>query len=40
MVGKTQLMRPDFGLAAGSFGAENPIAHAVTVTVDLLASKS
>lgn len=40
MVGKAQLMRPDFGLAAGAFASENPIAHAVTVTVDLTATKS
>jgi polyisoprenoid-binding protein YceI len=39
VVGRAQLLRPDFGLAAGAFASENPIAHAVTVTVDLTASR-
>lgn len=40
MVGKAQLARPDFGLAAGAFASETPIAHAVTVNIDLTATKS
>ncbi|HEY1709747.1 MAG TPA: YceI family protein [Rhizomicrobium sp.] len=39
MVGKAVLARPDFGLAQGEFSGETPIAHAVTVNVDLTASK-
>lgn len=40
MVGKANLSRPDFGLAHGEFATETPIAHGVTVTVDLTATKS
>ena len=40
MVGKAVAMRPDFGLAPGEFAGETPIAHAVTITIDLTATKS
>jgi polyisoprenoid-binding protein YceI len=39
VVGKTQLLRPDFALARGEFAGETPIAHAVTVSIDLTATK-
>jgi polyisoprenoid-binding protein YceI len=39
MVGKAALQRGDFNLANGAFATENPIAHAVTVTIDLTATK-
>jgi polyisoprenoid-binding protein YceI len=40
MIGKASLMRADFGLAGGEFSGDTPIAHAVTVNVDLTATKS
>jgi polyisoprenoid-binding protein YceI len=39
MVGKVSLMRADFGLARGEFGGDTPIARAVTVQIDLTASR-
>jgi polyisoprenoid-binding protein YceI len=40
MTGRTSLMRADFGLAGGEFSGDTPIAHAVTVNVDLTATRS
>ena len=39
MTGRTILMRPDFGLAGGEFSGDTPIAHAVTVNIDLTATR-
>ncbi|HEX2593801.1 MAG TPA: YceI family protein [Rhizomicrobium sp.] len=39
VVGKTSLLRPDFALARGEFAGETPIAHAVTATIDLTATR-
>jgi polyisoprenoid-binding protein YceI len=39
MVGKSALQRGDFKLASGSFATDNPIARAVTVTIDLTATE-
>jgi polyisoprenoid-binding protein YceI len=40
MTGRAQVMRADFGLARGEFANNTPIAHAVTVNVDVTATKS
>src|SRR5262249_5731575 len=40
MTGKAQVMRGDFGLAGGEFSGDTPIAHAVTVNMDLSATQS
>ncbi len=40
MTGKALLTRGDFGLAQGEFSGETPIAHAVTVNIDLTASRT
>jgi polyisoprenoid-binding protein YceI len=39
MTGRASLVRGDFGLANGEFSGETPIAHDVTVNVDLTASR-
>jgi polyisoprenoid-binding protein YceI len=39
VVGRAVVARPDFGLAQGEFSGETPIAHAVTVNMDLTATK-
>lgn len=38
MMGKTVVMRTDFGVGQGMWAAHDPVAHAVTVTVDLTAT--
>jgi len=40
MVGQAQVMRTEFGVGQGMWAAPQPVAHQVTVTVDLTASKS
>lgn len=40
MTGKTVVMRTDFGVGRGMWAASDPVAHAVTVTVDLTATKA
>ncbi|HEX4302269.1 MAG TPA: YceI family protein [Rhizomicrobium sp.] len=40
MVGKAIVMRTDFGLGTGEWAAPTPIAHEVTITVDLTATKA
>jgi polyisoprenoid-binding protein YceI len=40
MVGKAVVSRIDFGLGHGEWAAETPIAHAVTITVDLTATRA
>jgi polyisoprenoid-binding protein YceI len=41
MVGKAEVSRLDFGLGtSGEWAGETPIAHAVTITVDLTATKT
>jgi hypothetical protein len=40
MTGKAVLDRTTFGVGQGEWAAPNPVAHAVTVTVDLIATKS
>jgi polyisoprenoid-binding protein YceI len=41
MAGKAVVMRTDFGLgASGEWAGETPVAHAVTITVDLTATKA
>jgi polyisoprenoid-binding protein YceI len=37
--GKAQVLRTDFGLASGEWAGDTPIAHAVTITLDLVANK-
>lgn len=39
MTGKTTLLRTDFGVGQGEWAAPQPVAHQVTVTVDLTATK-
>lgn len=39
MVGKAVVTRPDFGLARGEFSGDAPIGRAVTVNIDLTATK-
>lgn len=40
MTGKAVVSRMDFGLGQGEWASENPIAHAVTITVDLTATRA
>lgn len=40
MTGKAVVMRTDFGVGQGMWAAPDPVAHAVTVTVDLTATKT
>jgi polyisoprenoid-binding protein YceI len=40
MTGKAVLDRTSFGVGQGEWAAPTPVAHAVTVTVDLIATKS
>ncbi len=40
MVGKAVVSRIDFGLGTGEWAGETPVAHAVTITVDLTATKA
>lgn len=40
IVGKVVVSRTDFGVGLGQWAAENPIAHAVTIDVDLTAKKA
>jgi polyisoprenoid-binding protein YceI len=40
MTGKAVVSRMDFGLGQGEWAGETPIAHAVTITVDLTATKA
>ncbi|HEY0107920.1 MAG TPA: YceI family protein [Rhizomicrobium sp.] len=40
MVGKAAVSRLDFALGSGEWAGETPIAHAVTITVDLTATKA
>jgi polyisoprenoid-binding protein YceI len=41
MVGKAVVSRIDFGIgAAGEWAGETPVAHAVTITIDLTATKA
>ncbi|MEJ1969870.1 MAG: YceI family protein [Rhizomicrobium sp.] len=40
MTGKALVSRIDFGLGQGEWAGETPVAHAVTVTVDLTATKA
>jgi polyisoprenoid-binding protein YceI len=39
MTGKTTLLRTDFGVGQGEWAAPQPVAHQVTVTVDMIATK-
>jgi polyisoprenoid-binding protein YceI len=39
MTGKTTLLRTDYGVGQGEWAAPQPVAHQVTVTVDLIATK-
>lgn len=39
MTGKTTIIRTDFGVGQGEWAAPEPVAHQVTVTVDLVATK-
>ena len=40
MTGKAQVLRTDFGLGQGEWAAPTPIAHEVTINVDLTATKA
>lgn len=40
MTGKIVVLRTDFGLGRGDWAGETPIAHAVTITIDLTATKA
>lgn len=40
MIGTAQVMRTDFAVGQGMWAAPKPVAHAVTVTIDLTATKS
>lgn len=40
MVGRAVVSRIDFGLGTGEWAGETPVAHAVTITVDLTATKA
>jgi len=40
MVGQAQVIRTEFGIGQGMWAAPQPVAHQVTVTVDLTATKS
>jgi polyisoprenoid-binding protein YceI len=40
MTGKALVSRIDFGLGQGEWAGETPIAHAVTITVDLTATRA
>ncbi len=40
MVGKAQVLRTDFGLGQGEWAAPDPIAHEVTINVDLTATRA
>ncbi len=40
MVGKTVVLRTDFGVGQGEWTSAKPVAHEVTVSVDLTATKS
>ena len=40
MTGKVSVLRTDFGLGTGEWAAPTPIAHEVTITVDLTATKA
>jgi polyisoprenoid-binding protein YceI len=40
MTGKATVSRIDFGLGTGEWAADKPVAHAVTITVDLTATKT
>jgi polyisoprenoid-binding protein YceI len=40
MVGKAQVLRTDFNVGTGEWEKPDPVAHEVTVNVDLVASKS
>lgn len=39
MYGKTTILRTDFGVGQGEWAAPQPVAHQVTVTIDLFATK-
>jgi len=39
MTGKATLLRTDFGVGQGEWAAPQPVAHQVTVTVDLVATR-
>jgi polyisoprenoid-binding protein YceI len=39
MVGTTHVMRTDFGVGQGTWAAPSPVAHDVTVTIDLTAQQ-
>lgn len=39
-VGKAQVLRTDFGLGQGEWAAPTPIAHEVTINLDLIATKT
>ncbi|MEI9888328.1 MAG: YceI family protein [Rhizomicrobium sp.] len=40
VVGKVTVSRLDFGLGTGEWAGETPVAHGVTITVDLTATKA
>ena len=40
MVGKAQVIRTDFDVGSGEWAKPDPVAHEVTVNVDLTATKS
>lgn len=40
MVGKAAVSRIDFGLGHGEWAAPNPVAHEVTISIDLTATKA
>jgi len=40
MTGKTVMIRTDFGIGQGEWAAAQPVAHEVTVSVDLTATKN
>lgn len=40
MVGKATVSRVDFGLGSGEWAGETPVAHAVTISVDLTATSA
>jgi polyisoprenoid-binding protein YceI len=40
MTGKLEILRTDFGVGQGQWAAVNPIAHEVSVNIDLVATKA
>ena len=40
MNGKADVVRTDYGVGQGKWSAPSPVAHEVTVTIDIVATKS